>query len=271
MINTIPFLVGTTSYIVPDDLLANARYLAGRVQDMELVLFDLEDGQSNLPGPEVVDGLKRLAGETGLRYTVHLPVDLRLGVEGAEDHISLRKARRVIDTIRALDPFAYVLHLDGREVKEVASPAELARWHDQAVRALDITAGWAGDFQKLAVENLEGYPIDFIEPVVERVPVSRCVDIGHLWLDGHDPLAYLARAISRTRVIHLHGISGRDHQSLAHMPAERVDALVRFLIDRQYNGVLTLEIFGEPDFHSSLQALHESCQRVNQTGWMGHG
>ena len=37
----IPFRTGATSYVIADDLLPNARYLAGKVDDMELVLFDL--------------------------------------------------------------------------------------------------------------------------------------------------------------------------------------------------------------------------------------
>ena len=44
-----PFRLGATSYILPADLVANAKFLAGKVDDIELVLFDLEEGQSNLP------------------------------------------------------------------------------------------------------------------------------------------------------------------------------------------------------------------------------
>ena len=75
------------------------------------------------------------------------------------------------------------------------------------------------------MENLETYPLDFIQPVLDRIPVSRCVDIGHLWLDGHDPIPYLQAALPRTRVIHIHGIAERDHRSLAFMPQEKVSAV----------------------------------------------
>ena len=107
------------------------------------------------------------------------------------------------------------------------------------------------------MENLEGYPLDFILPVLARVPVSRCVDVGHLWLDGHDPLPYLQAALPRLRVVHLHGLNaaGRDHQSVAHMPRERLTPVLALLRTAEYRGVLTLEVFGEDDFHSSLAAL----------------
>ncbi len=108
---------------------------------------------------------------------------------------------------------------------------------------------------KLAVENLETYPLDFIQPVLDRIPVSRCVDIGHLWLDDHDPIPYLRSALARTRVVHIHGIAERDHRSLSFMSQEKVRKVWNELIQAGYEGVLTLEIFSEEDFISSLEVI----------------
>ena len=263
-----PFRLGTTSYIIPAGLAANARYLLGYVQDMELVLFDLEDGTSNFPGADEVAELAAV-GARGLSYTVHLPLDLRLGAGGDETHPSLVKARTVIDRTRVLEPWAYVMHLDGRELLAAeragqATAADVNAWQDQAVRALALVADWAGGPERLAVENLEHYPLDFILPVVARVPVSRCVDVGHLWLDDHDALPYLRAALPRTRVVHLHGLAERDHQSLAHLPLEKLKAVIALLVAEQYTGVLTLEVFGEDDFYSSLAALTAALEAVGQ-------
>jgi sugar phosphate isomerase/epimerase len=257
-----PFRLGTTSYIIPADILPNVQYLADKVQDIELVLFEVDDGQNNLPSAEVIDELIALADQRQLSYTVHLPLDLRLGAAGDEQHVSLIKARKVIERTRALQPWAYVMHLDGREVKDAPSAEALRRWQDQACRALELVADWAGGTDRLAVENLETYPLNFIAPVVDRIPVARCVDIGHLWLDGHDPVPYLRAALPRTRVIHLHGLAERDHKSLAHMPREKIDAVLEFLLREKYAGVLTLEIFGEDDFQSSLMVLEQSARSV---------
>ncbi len=256
--NSFPFRLGTSSYIIPADILPNVRYLAGKVRDVELVLFEVEDA-SNLPTPAQVSELRALAAHNDLTYTVHLPLDLRLADDGSAAHASLDKARRVIDSTRALDPWAYVLHLDGRAIRGGASQPDVLRWQDQAVRSLELAAAWAGAPQKLAVENLEGYPLDFHDAVLARIPVSRTVDIGHLWLDGHDPLPYLRQALPRTRVIHIHGISHRDHQSLAHVEPAPLRAVLAELQRAAYDGVFTMEIFSEEDFLISLQALESAA------------
>lgn len=254
---TYPFRLGTTSYIIPDDILPNARYLAGKVRDIELILFEVDDGPNNLPSPEVIEELSEIAGQHEMTYTVHLPLDLKLGEDGSERDQSLVKAKRVIDCTRALDPWAYVLHLNGKSVRTSADDKLITHWQDQSVRALSIVTEWAGSAGKLAVENLETYPLNFIQPVLDRIPASRCVDIGHLWLDGHDPIPYLRAALPRTRVIHLHGIAERDHRSLAFMPLEKVRAVWDELLRAEYEGVLTLEIFSEEDFLSSMEVIEK--------------
>jgi sugar phosphate isomerase/epimerase len=252
---TYPFRLGTTSYIIPDDILPNARYLAGKVRDIELILFEVDDGPNNLPSSEVIEELSRIAQQHDMTYTVHLPLDLKLGEDGSEQDRSLVKAKRVIDCTRGLAPWAYVLHLDGRSVRTSTDARLIRRWQDQSVRALELVAKCAGSPEKLAVENLETYPLDFIQPVLDRIPVSRCVDIGHLWLDGHDPIPYLGAALPRTRVVHIHGIAERDHRSLAFMPQGKVNQVWDELIRANYKGVLTLEIFSEEDFISSLEVI----------------
>lgn len=252
---TYPFRLGTTSYIIPDDILPNARYLAGKVRDIELILFEVDDDPNNLPSPEVIEELLQIALQYDMTYTVHLPLDLKLGDDDSERDESLVKAKRVIDCTRALDPWAYVLHLDGKSVRTSTDAGLITRWQDHSVRALEIAAEWAGGADKLAVENLETYPLRFIQPVLDQIPVSRCVDVGHLWLDGHDPLPYLRAALPRTRVIHMHGIAERDHHSLACMPFEQVQAAWDELLHAKYAGVLTLEIFSEADFLSSMDVI----------------
>jgi sugar phosphate isomerase/epimerase len=262
--NDFPFRLGTSSYIIPADLLPNAHYLAGKVRDIELILFEVDDGPNNLPSADVIEELVQIAREQDLTFTVHLPLDLKLGDDGSEQDISLAKAKRVIDCTRRLDPWAYVLHLDGRSVRTSTDAVAIARWQDHSVRALEIVSEWAGGAEKLAVENLETYPLDFILPVLNRIPVSRCVDIGHLWLDDHDPIPYLQAALPRTRVIHIHGIAERDHRSLAFMPLEKVRAVWDELIRVKYAGVLTLEIFSEEDFLSSMEVIKAISQNQSK-------
>ena len=257
-----PFRLGTSSYIIPDDILPNVRYLADQVDDVELVLFEVDDGPNNLPEQKAIHELAELARDHNLTYTVHLPLDLRLGAPGEAQHISLQKARRVIECTRDLSPMAYVLHMEGRAERLSKDPKFLADWQDQAVRALELVSGWAGSEGLLAVENLEGYPPDFNFPVLERIQVGVCLDIGHLWLDGHDPIEWMQAALPRLKVIHLHGIGERDHQSLGLMQPIQIDAVLRYLIDQNYQGVLTMELFSEDDFIDSLKTIRETMTRI---------
>lgn len=245
------YRLGTTSYILPEAILPNVRYLAPRVDDVELILFEVKDGGSNLLSLEEVSELAALAMQHDLSYTVHLPLDLRLGIDGDERHSSLEKAKVVIDRTRMLEPWVYVLHLDGKNIQDHA------KWVDQAARALGLAADWAGGPDRLAVENLEGYPLDFIDPVLDQVPVSRCLDIGHLWLDGHDPVPYLERHLEQARAVHLHGIGSRDHQALTHIDPAELRRVLATLDAGGYEGVLTLEVFGREDFESSMAVLRE--------------
>lgn len=260
------YRIGTTSYIVEAGLDENAAYLANKVQDMQLVLFDVEGGPCNFPSPDMVAKLQDVTANHDFTYTVHLPLDIRLADNGSTDHVSMLQAERVIEMTRELRPFSYILHLDGRSILPPDTTKTAFRnWQDNAVRALEVLADWVGDPALLAVENLEGYPLDLLPPIVERVPISRCIDIGHLWLDGHDPLPYLQESLPRTRVIHLHGLNGRDHQSLAHMSPAQIDPVLQCLQIAEFDGVLTLEIFGQVDYDSSMQALAASLTRLNDS------
>jgi sugar phosphate isomerase/epimerase len=127
---------------------------------------------------------------------------------------------------------------------------------------LNIVSGYCGDIQRLAVENLENYPVDFNDVVIRQSGCSRCIDIGHLWLDGHDPVPYLMDRLDETIIMHLHGIGKRDHQSLNLMPDEKIDNLFRYLLEHNYTGVLTLEIFSESDLAGSLRAVEASLNRL---------
>ncbi len=269
----LPFRVGTTSYIIPADLIFNARFLAPRVQDMQLVLFDRDDGLSNLPSADEVETLAAIGHARDLTYTVHLIRDLFPDQGDGAANRSLVDARRVIELTRPLDPVAYVLHLDGKEARAPDAPlTELSRWRDGEIRALAQVADWAGGPGRLAVENLEGYPPDFVTPVVAKAGARRCVDVGHLWLDGRDPLPWLRAALPRTRTIHLHGVmqqpdgDRRDHVSLAYVPPARLDPVVDLLLTGPFTGVLTLEVFERPDFESSLGALAASIARCRARG-----
>lgn len=259
---SVSFRLGATSYVLPDHILPNVEFLAPLVDDVELVLFETDDHGSNLPDGHVTDRLRELAAEHDLTYTVHLPLDLRLGERDEPDHLSLIKARRVIEATGGIDPYAYVLHLDGSAVCGSPQPAVVTQWQAQSMRALEAVCEWLERPERLSVENVEGWDPELFAPVIERLPVSRVVDVGHLWLQSADPVEHLARWLERTRVVHLHGIGQRDHSSLAAVGQDLLDPVVDFL-RAEFTGIVTLEVFALADFHGSLDALASSLQRLN--------
>ena len=252
--NRFPFRLGTTSYIIPADLLPNVAFLADKVDDIELVLFESHE-YSNLPDAATLRKLKEMADRCDLTYTVHLPLDTWMGhKEESVRRQSVDKCLRVIERMAPISPFAYVVHFHADQRGARPSP-EMERWiegHRQSVEMLLRGV----DARDLCVEVLD-YPYDLIDGIVSDYGLSVCLDIGHLLLYGYDPEEYLDRHLSRARVLHLHGIEdGQDHRSIAKVPA----GLLATLIERLGNGqnqtrVVTMEIFEENALAQSLDVL----------------
>lgn len=257
-----PFRIGTTSYIIQDEILPNVRFLADLVDDIELVLFEVDDGPNNLPDQKTVDELIQIAQQHQLSYTVHLPLDLRLAGDDGVQHISLVKAHKVITCTRELHPHAYVLHLDGKDILHRNDPLSLAKWNRQALLALQQVSAWVENSEMLAVENLEHYPPGLWDEVIKRASVSRCVDVGHLWVDKLDPINFLTERIGETRVMHIHGIRERDHQSLINVPADELERVLDFIIQSNFQGVMTMEVFSEDDFRSSMETVEKVLEKL---------
>jgi sugar phosphate isomerase/epimerase len=259
------FRIGATSCVVSGGIAANVEFLGPRVDDVELVLFDTDDYGENLPDPAAAARLRELAEAHGLTYTVHLPLDLHWGQGlGAADR-SLVAARRAVARTKRLQPHAYIAHLDGRGLRDDAglplSHSRLGRWRQDACRALELVAGWLDDPSMLCLENLEAWDPESFSPVLDVLPVGRTIDVGHLWLTGVDPVPHIERWLGRARVVHLHGVAGRDHASLDKMSADRLDRVLERLAG-EFAGVVTLEVFDPVDLESSLAAVEASLRRI---------
>ncbi|MDK2980346.1 MAG: adenosylcobalamin phosphodiesterase [Chloroflexota bacterium] len=259
----VPFRIGTTSYIIPADILPNLEYLAGQVDDVELVLFEVDDGQNNLPDEETLEHIKRVLQRSGMSVTVHLPLDLQLGGAPEVQQASIAKALQVMRHTACLQPWAYVLHLDGREVRGSYGSADWQTWCRRTRAGLQALIADLPQPHLLAAENLDGYPPEFWDEVLSGLPLGRCLDIGHLWKDGHDPLPYLKEHLHQARVLHLHGVGERDHQSLRHVPPGELRRVLDCLLEAEFSGVLTLEVFGEEDFFTSREVLLDGLHEMN--------
>jgi sugar phosphate isomerase/epimerase len=245
------YKIGTTSYIIDGDIPANARYLGPIVDDIELVLFDNPVYGSNIPDHAVITQLNQYAVEYNLTYTVHLPMDV------GHDPLSQLLAKQVIEATKPLNPAAFIMHFDGEMLTNNPDAGTIIRWQNDARQWLKEIIDIVGDPKLICIENLEGWRPEIFDEIVTETGVSRCVDIGHLWLENRDPLPYLQKHLSNTRVIHLHGIGDRDHQSLINTDNSQLSAVMNYLTQEKYAGIITLEIFGEEDFISSMQKLAE--------------
>ncbi len=251
-----PFRLGTTSYILPDGILPNLRYLCSLVDDVELVLFE-SDEFSNMPSPEDVSEMASIGREFGLTYTVHLPLDMALGSADEEVRVaSVNKCRRVIERMSPVDPFAWILHLHGDRRGELPSQ-DMGRWNEQNRRSLaELLAGGPVP-SKISVETLD-YDFQHAAGLVEEFDLSVCLDIGHLLMNGRDVMAHLDRWMSRARVFHLHGVNpqGTDHCHVGHLPGGLLEDLAGCL-SLEDERVLTMEIFGKDDFERSMNVIAE--------------
>ena len=119
-----------------------------------------------------------------------------------------------------------------------------------------------GDLSLLAVENLESYDPDAFLPLLDRLPVSLCLDVGHLLKRSQGPLPFLKAHLERTRVVHLHGCrDGLDHRGLDALPEGFLARLLDLLVAHEDDLVLTLELFSEQTFFAGREmvlALMES-------------
>jgi sugar phosphate isomerase/epimerase len=244
--------LGTTSYIYPADIITNARKLAGRVDDIELVIFQA-DREDDLPGQDTIAELIQIASDYNMSYTVHLPLDLGL----ADQAPLVDKAIRVIHKTQVLSPHGFIVHLDGRIPGD---RIDARRWLENSISSLEILSGEV-EPEKLCVENLENQHPDMIDSILEKTSVSCCVDVGHLWMQGLDPMPALERWMPRARVVHIHGVGKRDHKSLSLMPDDKLDPVVEFL-HSGFGGVVTFEIFNERDLLDSLETLQRSLARI---------
>jgi sugar phosphate isomerase/epimerase len=157
-----------------------------------------------------------------------------------------------------LQPFAYVLHLPGRQLGP--EPAEdLKAW----TAALDDSLGQlladGPSPEAFCVETL-AYPYEYVWDLVQRHGLSVCLDIGHILMGEYDLPAYLDTYWAPCRIVHLHGIrEGKDHRDIGGLTPRTLGRVLDMLraTAAPSERVLTLEVFGRQDFERSLDVLRD--------------
>jgi sugar phosphate isomerase/epimerase len=253
----LPFRLGATSYVIPDDILPNVRHLAGTVDDIELILFE-SDEMSNMPDAATLGELAEIATASGMTYTVHLPLDADLGrADDAARARDVGKCTRVVELTRHISPFAWVVHLHGEKRGDVPAEDNDA-WRTRVRSSLSSLVDVAGDARRLCVETLD-YPFALVADIVREAGASVCLDIGHLLVNGRDVSRHLDDYLEDTRVVHLHGVDeGHDHRGAEHLDTALLSELCRRFAGRSVDElVVTLEVFSADHLASSVEALRK--------------
>ncbi|NCC25723.1 MAG: sugar phosphate isomerase/epimerase [Deltaproteobacteria bacterium] len=252
------FRLGTTSFVLADDILPNVRFLGPLVDEIELVWFE------GPPCEETLRDLPILARDHGLRYNVHLPLDLFVGDPDLETRSqSLDKARRCLELAMPLDPTCLILHLENRGPDRTALGPDL-EWLERIESGFIRLAASIGSSELLAVENTD-FPLVWVEEPVRRAGGSFCLDLGHLAREGSDLSGAWQRFGDRTIMIHAYGLrpDGR-HGSLRLAPKSDLTYLSAILAE--YRGGLSLEVFDLESFTESVQCLRETI-KGNDASW----
>ncbi len=270
------------SSTTPEGLLANLPGEARRLK--RLGASALEFWTDALAADEALrapDLWRRAAGilrAEGLAATVHLPmawVDLTsLDREVWEG--GCRSVERVTEAVAPLGPALAAVHPSNHATRaffaggaEGDRPRLAAALGERLATALRrLARGPLGAV--LALENLEGMPLDPFLSVVEFAGAGVCLDVGHALAENHDPIALLRRVARRLVGMHLHDATaaGPDGRAEAHRPLGEgrldLDGLVEAMLDARFAGPVVLEMSG--DETASARAFLEAVRRLAATG-----
>ena len=247
---------GGTSWVTKGSFADNMRELSRCVDSMQFVLFDNEFG-CNIPSAEEVSALAALQEELGMSCTVHFPHDICLSPDMAERVRCEDSCLRMMELFDALDPAAYILHLDGEQFGKYPS-ADMERWTEMSAASLARLAKAARSSERICVETLD-YDVAIAYPLIKANGMSLCLDIGHLVRYGHPVLEQTETYMADTPVLHIHGVKpdGTDHQSMEFFDAELFAALVERLAADGRDRIMTIEVF-EDDYRRSIEAIKSS-------------
>ena len=247
--------MGGTSWVVAGGLADNAKALSQEVSDMEIVLFDTPQA-SNIPTSDEILRLKELCGELDISCTVHFPTDLCLSQGKKQQTACEDSCLEIAELFAPLEPFAWILHLDGDIRGEDIPSYNIERWRTLANSSLNSIAVKTGFAQKICVETLD-YDFCYADDIVLQNGLSICTDVGHLVRYRRDVTAALQKYLPHTKVLHIHGVKadGTDHVDMSYFDTELLREVLS-LCDDGIERVMSMEVF-EEDYHKSLEVFKD--------------
>ncbi len=282
--------IGGTSFIIEADYIHGVRYTAEHCDDVALLLTCTGDDGKWLPTDYEMKEIQKIVEGENVSLHVHLPTDGHCTTE-EDTKIYTQNILMALEKASLVKAHTFVQHLDIVPLRY----KNLLPSKEQEECILDMLktiANHLPDPQMLAIENLESFPLEYTDFCFIDTPYSRCVDIGHIWKDYKNPNLVLSKWLENTRLIHLHGLRPllpftedmesynkeisienfdplygqivKDHQGLEHMPNIWLDEVLFTLWDKEYNGVINLEVFNEKEFIKSYEKILTSRGRYDR-------
>lgn len=237
------------SFLWPGTIADNCARLATMVPEVGLLFFET---RSCLEYTD--DDLPLSLAELGLRYHVHLPLDLPWA-EGAE--AVWETVHKLLAKCAFLHPWAAVLHpplglvCPKKENRVVTTLAleHLRRFLTLWVREKPVA--------KLLLENIRGNDLTTAWPLIRSFSAGICLDLGHLLAFGQET-DKLPGLWPHVGLVHLSapGPAG-EHLSLRFLDQQGRERLCGILTQVEPDCVLMPEVFNSEDFLDSLAALRE--------------
>jgi sugar phosphate isomerase/epimerase len=225
-----------------DNLTANVELLKDSFDVIQLLFYD-RNGLDDVMSAGIIKRLAEIKNSNNISYIIHLPINLDLFSSAAEFEKSAGIINSIISATADIKPEYFILHLDGA--------CDSARLDDVLgmIRRMD-------PYGRVLVENT-GFDLLSISGPLARHGFGICMDIGHIYMKGHDMNGFLAIFGDRIRVVHLHGFDGaRDHISLRAVNPAIIKKIVTFL--GGYTGIMIIEVYSYQDLEESVKILKNS-------------
>lgn len=203
------------------------------VSEVGLCLFESEAclayGEADLPG---------WLAETGLRFHLHLPLDLPWE---RSFEAGFAVIRRLLEKCAYLSPWAAVLH---------PPPASML---PAAARAFE-EAGWPPE--RVLMENVKDCDLSEIWPQIIDLGFGVCLDVGHVLKYAQHPALALPGLFRHTRMLHLHGAGkGFSHRPMPQLSEEGQNVTAGVLARGHEDAVKMIEVFNADGYRESASFL----------------
>lgn len=245
-----PFKISAPSYLLPSGYIENVTYLMDQVDDIQLLIFDTYE-ECPLLKKESLTTLEYLAKDSGITYSVHMPVKPKLTAEFIQ---RLESAFSIIETLNRLNISSYTFHFD---LPDGLKWEKLTKDEVQSIEAVYIKFFKALKEKfpgvDLSLENTET-PLSALDRVINESSISYCIDIGHLMMQERD-LAEIKPHLQRASVIHLHGWEKKNGKKQDHRPILYNRKIFKQL--ESFSGILTIENYHKSLYEKSLKLLKQ--------------